>query len=168
MTELRASQLSDLAVVASWIGSEAECRLWCGTRISYPIVLATLADALEYPVSESWVVTSKGVVVAFGQLVPKAGNRFHLARLITTPDRRGTGLGRLIAVHILEIALTCKPAVISLNVFSENAPALSLYESLGFAPATRPPEESESPSVYMELECRASATEAPERSADDQ
>ncbi len=77
MTELRASQLCDLAVVASWIGSEA-------------------------------------------------------------------------------------------NVLSENASVRGLYESLGFDPATRPPEESESPSVYMELECRAlSATEAPECSADD-
>ena len=150
MTELRVSLLGDLAVVASWIGSESECRLWCGTRVAYPIDLRTLPDALEYSLGESWTATSNGVVVAFGQLIPKPGPRLHLARLVSAPDQRGRGLGRFVAVHMLEIALARRPFAISLNVVPENKQARTLYESLGFVLATRPPEEPESPSVYME------------------
>ncbi len=92
----------------------------------------------------------KGDSVAFGQLVPKSGNRFHLARLIAAPEGRGSGLGRLITVHLLDVALARKPAAVSLNVFSENLPAITLYKSLGFVAATRPPGERQSASLYME------------------
>jgi ribosomal protein S18 acetylase RimI-like enzyme len=139
-----------LAIVASWIKSESECQLWCGTRVAYPIDVAALPESLGYAASEAWTATSRGRVVGFGQLVLKAMGRLHLARLITAPDRRGKGLGRLITVHLLETALTRKPSAVSLNVFAENRPALALYRSLGFAPATRPPDEPASGSVYME------------------
>ena len=42
-------------------------------------------------------------------------------------------------------------ASVSLNVFADNDAALALYESLGFAPAVRPPDEPGSPSLYLEL-----------------
>ena len=150
MVRLRESQASDLSNVAAWIESASACRLWCGTRVLYPIDLSSLPEALQYSVSDSWTATSGGVVVAFGQLVPKAKGRLHLARLITAPDRRGTGLGRLMTSHLLEVARARNPSAVSLNVFPENVSALNLYKSLGFAAATRPHEERESSSVYME------------------
>ena len=149
MTDLRPCQLSDFAIVASWIKSEVECRLWCGTRVSYPIDVATLPDALGYTACDSWTLTVNRDVAAFGQLLPRPAGRLHLARLIAAPDRRGEGLGRLIAAHMLERALAQEPAVVSLNVLTQNKPALALYESLGFVPATRPPEEPQIPSMYM-------------------
>ncbi|MCP4002584.1 MAG: GNAT family N-acetyltransferase [bacterium] len=150
MSEIRDSELSDLSVVASWIGSAPECRLWCGTRVSYPIDLVELPRQIEYSDCESWTLTDGDAVVAFGQLVSKPGGRLHLARLIAAPERRGSGLGRLITAYLLETALARGPSAVSLNVFAENKPALTLYESLGFASAIRPPEEGDSPSVYME------------------
>ena len=150
MIRLRESQRSDLSIVAAWVESASACRLWCGVRVQYPIDLSSLPEALQYSVSDSWTATSGGVVVAFGQLVPKGEGRLHLARLITAPDRRGTGLGRLITSHLLEVAWARNPSAVSLNVFPENVSALNLYKSLGFAAATRPREERESSSVYME------------------
>lgn len=150
MSEIRASKSSDLAVVASWIGSESECRLWCGTRVAYPIDLVTLPDSIEYGACESWTATIGAAVVAFGQLVPKPRNRLPLARLITAPDHRGKGIGRLITAHLLQHALARSPSAVSLNVFRENRPALTLYESLGFVSVKRPSEEMESSSLYME------------------
>jgi ribosomal protein S18 acetylase RimI-like enzyme len=54
--------------------------------------------------------------------------------------------------HLLKRALARKASTVSLNVFSENAGALSLYQSLGFLAAKRPVDESESPSVYLEYD----------------
>ena len=150
MCRLRESKLSDFPIVASWIGSEAECRLWCGARVSYPIDLALLPQVLEFEACESWTGVSRAGVLAFGQLVPKAKGRFHLARLITIPECRGSGLGRLMADHLLKRALARKASAVSLNVFSSNAAALSLYQSLGFSAAKRPGDESETHSIYME------------------
>ena len=52
--------------------------------------------------------------------------------------------------HLLKRALARKASAVSLNVFSENAAALSRYQSLGFSGAKRPGDESASPSIYME------------------
>lgn len=149
VTSLRQAEPGDWAVVAAWIRSEAECRLWCGSRVRYPIDLAGLPDALESSTSESWTVSVDGQPAAFGQLVSKPGSRLHLARLISAPERRGQGLGRLITTHLLRRALERKPSVISLNVFAENEPAVTLYDALGFVPAEAPPAERAPGSVYM-------------------
>jgi len=150
MVRIRASRRSDLSIIASWIDSQVTCRLWCGARVPYPIDLASLPGAIEFAMSDPWTATSEGLVVAFGQLVPKPGERLHLARLIAAPSHRRTGLGRRMARHLLGVALSHDPPAISLNVFSENEAALHLYQSLGFRAATRPRDESDSTSIYME------------------
>ena len=150
MYQLRESKLSDFPIVASWIRSEAECRIWCGSRVSYPPDLVRLPQMLEFETCESWTGVSSAGILAFGQLVPKVKGRFHLARLITIPECRGSGLGRLMADHLLKRALARKASAVSLNVFSENVAALSLYQSLGFSAAKRPGDERESQSIYME------------------
>ena len=138
MAEIRPAQLADLEVVASWLASASDCRLWAGHRVSYPMDVATLPGAIEWDRSESWSGTAGGAVVAFGQLVPKPGRRVHLARLIAAPEHRGEGLGRLLARHLLHAAIRSSPSSVSLNVVVETEPALDLYRSLGFVPATRP------------------------------
>jgi len=149
MIEIRQTLIPDFETVVQWIRSADECRLWCGTRVRFPVDLAGLPSAIEFADCTSWTAITDERIVAFGQLVPKPEERFHLSRLISAPDRRGTGLGRLITTHILQEALARGPTSVSLNVFPENAPALSLYESLGFRVRTRPRDEPESPSLYM-------------------
>ena len=150
MSEIREARPGDLEVVASWLHSDADCQLWAGHRVSFPVDLAVLPRAIEWEASDSWSVTADRSVVAFGQLVPKPERRLHLARVIAAPERRGEGLGRLISAHLLETALSRRPSVVSLNVARENEPAVNLYRSLGFIDAKRPPDEPESASAYME------------------
>jgi len=150
MTEIRPAELDDLEVVASWLISAADCTLWAGHRVSYPVDVPTLPRAIEWERSDSWSVVAGGQVVAFGQLVPKPGRRIHLARLITARERRGEGLGRLLAHHLLATALQRGPSSVSLNVARKNEAALNLYRSLGFVSAARPPDEPPSESLYME------------------
>ena len=147
---IREARRADLEVVAAWLGSAADCRLWAGHRVPFPVDLGTLPRAIEWDASESWCVTEGGSVVAFGQLVPKPGDRLHLSRVIAAPRRRGAGLGRIISTHLLETALSRAPAVVSLNVIRDNARAIQLYRSLGFVAAERPRDEPESTSAYME------------------
>lgn len=150
MSEIREARLSDLEVVASWLHSAGDCRLWAGHRLSFPIDLAVLPRAIEWEASDSWSATADGSVAAFGQLVAKPERRLHLARVIAAPERRREGLGRILSAHLLETALSRSPSVVSLNVARENGPAVNLYRSLGFVDATRPPDEPESVSAYME------------------
>ena len=150
MVKFRASKLSDLAIVASWLDSIAACRLWSGSRVSYPVDETSLAESIEYAKSEPWTATSNGTVVAFGQCVPKPESRIHLARLIVAPTHRQMGLGKLLTLHLMRRAHARNPHSISLNVLFENEPALHLYMSLGFIEVKRPPDEEVSTSAYME------------------
>ena len=148
--QFRAAELADLAIVASWLDSAVACRLWSGSRVSYPVDETSLAENIEYAQSEAWTGTSKGLVVAFGQCVAKPKGRTHLARLIVSPAHRGSGLGRLLTRHLLGLARARNTGSISLNVISGNEAASHLYESLGFVGVERPPDEPTSPATYME------------------
>jgi ribosomal protein S18 acetylase RimI-like enzyme len=141
---------ADLAIVASWLRSREDCRLWCGARVAYPIDLAALPEAIEVPTSQSWTLVEDELPVAFGQLVRKRAKRLHLARIICAPDRRRGGLGSKLTRHLLDEALAQQAAAISLNVARDNAAARALYRSLGFHEAPRPPDEPPATSLYLE------------------
>lgn len=55
-----------------------------------------------------------------------------LEDLYVTPEARGTGLGRALVEAVLERAAARGCRRVELDVNSENAAALALYESLGF------------------------------------
>jgi ribosomal protein S18 acetylase RimI-like enzyme len=150
MREIRTARLADLDVVASWISDASECELWAGPRVAFPIDLPGLPAAIEWNQSDSWSVVVTGDVAAFGQLVPKPRRRAHVARLITSPRQRGQGLGRLLAVHLLENAISRNPGRVSLDVSPANDAAIGLYRSLGFLDAPRPADEPVSSAIYME------------------
>ncbi len=172
MSDYRPAQLDDLAVIASWIRSQAECRQWSGLSLSYPIDVEALPGILRFDVHDCWTRTaaaaSGGPVVAFGQLMTRSDGRRHLARLISSPDHRGEGFGRGITTFLFERALEQGAKVISLNVLAVNTPAVNLYRSLGFRPAERPEGEpdllagtDEFPTLeisYMEFRARESAS----------
>jgi RimJ/RimL family protein N-acetyltransferase len=92
-----------------------------------------------------------GNLFAFGQLVRKEENRFHLGRLIVGPDSRGKGLGRQMVQWFMNHAVEQGAARISLNVDPGNETAIRLYASLGFMERTRPHDEPVYPDLtYME------------------
>ena len=50
---------------------------------------------------------------------------------LPTPDHRGQGLARSCVSHLLD-ALFERVSYVALNVQSDNAPAIELFESFGF------------------------------------
>ena len=82
----------------------------------------------------------------FGQVVPKAGRRAHLARVIVRPDARGRGLGHTIVRALVERARS-GARVVSLNVYASNATALRVYEAAGFSVAPWPEDDGAAPGV---------------------
>ena len=150
MHELRASTTDDLINAASWMRSAEDCQLWAGARLSFPVDATTVPTALEFDVAESWGLYQEGSLVALGQIVPKPDGRLHLARLIVAPNRRGSGIGRSLAAHLLRIALKSGARAVSLNVDPSNAPAISLYTGLGFSESPRPEDEAKSTALYLQ------------------
>jgi ribosomal-protein-alanine N-acetyltransferase len=148
--DVRRARLVDLEVLASWLLSPADCARWAGHRVSFPVDPTALPGQIEWKASEGWSLVAWDGLAAFGQLVPKADRRIHLARLIVAPERRGSGLGRQLALHLLDAARAHTPRALSLNVDGANAPAVGLYRALGFREAPRPADEPLTASLYME------------------
>jgi ribosomal protein S18 acetylase RimI-like enzyme len=138
---LRPATLRDLELVASWVRSSAECTLWAGWRVRYPIELAALAASIDFAHQGGLVLTRGTATLAFGQIVAKAGGRAHLARLIVEPASRGRGVGMLLVDGLLDRAREAGHGVASLNVDPANGTAIRLYQRLGFADAPRPADE---------------------------
>lgn len=140
---------ADLNPVASWLKTERDCRLWSGSRVSFPVDLTSLPDEIEFEIARSWCAEVDGRLGGFVQLVPKPLGRLHLARLIVAPGERGRGLGRWLAGRMVDLAHSSSSAL-SLNVDPANAPALAVYKRLGFLVMARPADEPPSTSLYME------------------
>jgi ribosomal protein S18 acetylase RimI-like enzyme len=128
----RDATLADLAVVASWICSEEECRLWAGPKVSVPLGLERLAAQIGMDGAANLALADDREVVAFGQVVRPAPGTAHLARLIVRPDVRGHGLGHVLVRRLLERAAADGAGRATLNVYARNAAAVRLYEAAGF------------------------------------
>ena len=76
--------------------TEEECRLWAGPAVSFPLLPDRLEREIGFPEAENLALSDEAGVAGFGQVVPKAGGRAHLARVIVRPDARGRGLGHAI------------------------------------------------------------------------
>lgn len=148
---LRPATLRDLQIVTSWVRSAAECTLWAGWRVRYPIDVPALAASIDFAHQGGLILTEAQAVIAFGQIVPKAAGRAHLARLIVEPSSRGRGVGRRLVTGLLDRARIEGHTRSSLNVDPANAVAIRLYERLGFVEARRPADEPDPyGSRYME------------------
>ena len=150
MREIRICTTEDLNQIVTWIDSVEESLLWAGDRLSFPIVIESVPDALEFARADSYCLSEGKALLGFGQLVPKVRERVHLARVIVNPELRDRGIGKFLARQLLELAAAKEPSSISLNVAPDNAAAIAIYRGLGFEVARRPSEERESRSLYME------------------
>lgn len=57
---------------------------------------------------------------------------FHVNRVAVLPGRRREGLGRKLMQHALQVAQSEGATAALLEVRADNAPALALYETMGF------------------------------------
>ena len=130
---LRAAIQEDLQVVLSWIETPEQLKLWGGSALSFPPEMERSWREIEARDDKSFVlVDADGQLVGFGQTLSRAANVVHLGRIIVSPIFRGKGLGRLLCEQLIEVANERpRPDQITLNVFRNNAAALSLYAAIG-------------------------------------
>jgi ribosomal-protein-alanine N-acetyltransferase len=84
------------------------------------------------------VLQVDGMIAGHGVLAIAAGEG-HLLNVCVAPEYQGLGLGRRLVEHLLELAVQGGADVVFLEVRWSNAPAIALYESVGFnAIGTRP------------------------------
>jgi ribosomal-protein-alanine N-acetyltransferase len=147
---VRDATLADLEVVASWVSTEEECRLWAGPAVSFPLLPARLEREIGFPEAENLALFDEAGAAGFGQVVPKTGGRAHLARVIVRPDARGRSLGHRIVRALVERARG-EARAISLNVYASNATALRVYEAAGFRVAPWPEDDGAAPPGVLHL-----------------
>lgn len=87
-----------------------------------------------------FVAESAGVVIGYaGLLCPPGSGEADVQTIAVVPDGRSKGLGRRLMTALLEQAEARRAKHIFLEVRADNAQAIALYESLGFAEiAVRP------------------------------
>ncbi len=77
------------------------------------------------------VLEHDGVLAAYGIMSLGAGEG-HILNLCVNPEYRAQGLGRYMLDHLLAYARSHRTRVAVLEVRCSNAPALALYEAMGF------------------------------------
>jgi ribosomal protein S18 acetylase RimI-like enzyme len=150
-----------LAELSTWFRTERACREWGGPSFRFPFDVASFRADTRYQEIPSYSLLRVGAdeLLGFGQYYLRNG-RCHFARLAIAPDHRGHRLGvelvnRLATVGRADLGATA----CSLFVLASNAPALRLYERLGFVHARWPDDASPlEGGLYM---VRDAATAAP-------
>ncbi len=129
-----------LPELMSWFPDQESCSIWGGPNQRFPFTAETFREDAGLDKFPSYsLVGGDGELLAFGQYYERA-RRCHLARLATAPQRRGRGIGVVLMRELSRIGSEHLGAdVCSLFVMNHNAPALRLYEKLGFVTAPAPP-----------------------------
>ncbi len=73
-----------------------------------------------------------GVVLGTAALIPHGEGAFELAKMAVAPHAQGRGIGRLLMEHAIDYARRQRVDRLMLITNSSLAPALTLYESVGF------------------------------------
>lgn len=94
--------------------------------------LMAIVSRIRLPASFA-TLCHEGVAVGFGMTVIERGMA-ELGAIILAPEARGKGLGRALVAGLMRYAFENGAARAYLQVERGNAPAIALYESLGFVP----------------------------------
>lgn len=91
---------------------------------------ARFEEELRSHTAKLWVIEADGQILAYlnAWLAP---GEVHLLHVATREDRRREGLGRVLVMHLLELAQGID-AIVVLEVRKGNEAAKRLYETLGF------------------------------------
>lgn len=131
---LRAAEKSDLSTVLSWIANESEFLIWAGPKLRYPANAESAWSDMGASGNNTYtLVNAVNMIIGFGQILTRADNVLHLARLIIDPEVRGQGVGRDLCIALMNMGASKHHAeYFTLNVYESNKAAVSLYKSLGF------------------------------------
>ena len=137
---LRTAVDEDLKALIAWIKDKDACKLWAGPVVRFPLMLQRLKQDIAYSTDNTFAMqNAAGEFLGLGQLLAKEHNRIHMARIIVAPVQRGKGLGDLLCRLLIEEGLKRSGNVcFTLNVYSDNANAVRLYQKLGFTAKAAP------------------------------
>ena len=74
-------------------------------------------------------ILCRDIVLAYGQLAPKADGVFQVCQMVVKPDYQGQQLGRSILLKLIEIARQEQAIALTLNA---RLTAVGFYQKLGF------------------------------------
>jgi [ribosomal protein S18]-alanine N-acetyltransferase len=139
---LRRATLADTATALSWTPQDDDLRRWAGPGTRCPATPETLWADISCGDATTFAFDSPGSgLVGFGQVRYREQTYGHLARIIVSPLHRGCGGGRRLCLALMREAVRLHPIkAFSLYVFPDNARAIALYRSLGYAEAGRHPQ----------------------------
>jgi ribosomal protein S18 acetylase RimI-like enzyme len=101
----------------------------------FPFSAAELPALISVPNGESYCFADGSIPYGFGQHWVHTPGAVHLGRIILSPAVRGKGLGRELCQQLATTAVQRTQATtVTLRVYRDNAAAVALYASLGFAP----------------------------------
>lgn len=133
-----------------WFPDRRSCEIWGGSKFRFPFTQTTFFEDARIGDLPSYVLMEDKHFLGFGQYYRRAG-RYHVGRLVISPDHRSRGLGAWLIGGLVArarqdfIAHEC-----SLFVLADNAPAVRLYERLGFVRAVYPENDPDvAPFNYM-------------------
>ncbi|HEX9206596.1 MAG TPA: GNAT family N-acetyltransferase [Steroidobacteraceae bacterium] len=149
--KLQPFDLAFLPELMAWFPDAHATTVWGGPGFRFPFTAATFReDARIDGLATRALIDNHGHFVGFGQFYERVG-RCHLGRLAIAPAMRGHGFGtQLVRSLCIEGGKVLGADTFSLFVLPGNEKALSLYQRLGFAPATYPePSPLFADCVYM-------------------
>lgn len=130
---LRKAEINHLKEALTWPENAEEFRLWFGDKVRYGSSVQAIWKQIKADTRGTFAFYHQGELAGFAQAYEKIEGGIHIACLIVNPGIRGQGLGRIFTESLLKKAWSHKNAqFITLNVYPENTPARSLYNSLGF------------------------------------
>jgi GNAT superfamily N-acetyltransferase len=141
---LRASTPADDAVQATWVSSAEEVERFAGRSLTFPITTEQLQAHRDDPAITALVAfVEPDVAMPVGRLdVVRTGpSEGRLSRVLVDPGRRGQGLARHIVASAIGLAREAGLSTLELHVFTDNAPALRVYERVGFVVAGPAPKD---------------------------
>ena len=132
---LRPAAPEHLSIVLHWIKTAEDLRLWGGHLLTWPPgVEKTWCEIGAQDGNTFSLLDDDGNLAGFGQALAREPGAAHLGRIIVSPALRGQGVGRVLCRQLIAAAVErYRPERITLNVSTENTPAVSLYRALGFS-----------------------------------
>lgn len=119
-------------LVAGWAATADEALAWCSSAV-FPVPPATVAGWAGEADVEPHAMFLGDELVGYGEMwIDDDERETELARIIVSPTRRGSGLGRELTRRLADRAVHRYPDVV-LRVRPGNEPAVRCYRRAGFA-----------------------------------
>ncbi len=131
---LRRATPADAAVALGWSPTVDILHRWAGPSARWPATPNSFWEDINNSDATTFALVDPDAgIVGLGQVRFRDQKYGHLARVVVSPQLRGRGLGRVLCTELMRVAPTLHPITeYSLYVYDHNAPAIALYESLGF------------------------------------